>query len=714
MPERFQEYRNGWQEKHPDWQFHLWTDDNLPPMINQAIYDQVESYAEKSDVLRMELLYRYGGLYVDTDVECLKNVEPLLEGESCVLPRMTDRALCSAFMACEPGDPYFETCIHELPAHVAAKPHASAPYKTGPSFMSRFLKSFPHLKILEPHLVYPYEPRTRNAKRLWTQQGAAAFPDSYAAHHWVGSWVKRKKSIPPLFEVGKVDIQTEKVVIVGRGPSLAGFDFQQLAALPESVIVICVNQSIEQSPRADVWFTLDPNTPLQKLMRVQRPGTRYFAAVPNDFGRETAKRPSHRHGLPENVTYLRRIDGPGPERSQDGLSHSKDAINSGNSGFGALQLAYLMGAKKIVLLGFDGADTARKTGGHFDSSKKSAYLGHLPQLFNSTAMALDAEGVEVRNSNPESKITCFPRSTPQEALAWLSQEEAPNVLLLNNTSNGRHHGSDAVMQVLRQLLADAGLRIARSRHCGYTDRTSDLEIQALFKDIDLVVVNGEGSIHHDNRRARGLARIGALAAEAGVKSALINATLDCNSPATLVQLEQFDYIAVRDSQSQQALAQVGVEAELCPNLVFYNDHADLPAGTGVRVGDSVLSDISYKLQALAQQRDWTYRSCLYPRNDGRVDYYASHDAMVTGRFQDVCFCLNHHIPFLAVKSNSNKIAALLNDVFGNTQRLLPVEALGTLTEVPPFTDAELKAIDTYKKSAVEKFNHLRTRLQQLI
>src|SRR5690606_6212443 len=109
--------------------------------------------------------------------------------------------------------------------------------------------------------------------------------------------------------------------------------------LPESVTVICVNQAIEKSPRADVWFTLDPSPEVQQLMKTQRPGTRYFAAVPGDFGRKRAKCPAHRHGVPEGITYLHRISGKGPQKSKWGMSDSPEAIYSGNSGCGALQLA---------------------------------------------------------------------------------------------------------------------------------------------------------------------------------------------------------------------------------------------------------------------------------------------------------------------------------------------------------------------------------------
>lgn len=48
----------------------LWT--TMPNMINQDIFDAMNTYAGKSDVMRLEILYRYGGLYTDTDSRMIR------------------------------------------------------------------------------------------------------------------------------------------------------------------------------------------------------------------------------------------------------------------------------------------------------------------------------------------------------------------------------------------------------------------------------------------------------------------------------------------------------------------------------------------------------------------------------------------------------------------------------------------------------------------
>jgi hypothetical protein len=41
----------------------LWTDDTLPELERRAAFDRGRNHAERSDVLRYELLLRFGGIY---------------------------------------------------------------------------------------------------------------------------------------------------------------------------------------------------------------------------------------------------------------------------------------------------------------------------------------------------------------------------------------------------------------------------------------------------------------------------------------------------------------------------------------------------------------------------------------------------------------------------------------------------------------------------
>lgn len=70
-----------WKKYCPDYEIKRWDESNLDldivPYVRQA-YD-AKKYAFASDVLRFDILNREGGIYLDVDVELIKNIDPLLE-----------------------------------------------------------------------------------------------------------------------------------------------------------------------------------------------------------------------------------------------------------------------------------------------------------------------------------------------------------------------------------------------------------------------------------------------------------------------------------------------------------------------------------------------------------------------------------------------------------------------------------------------------------
>lgn len=83
-----------WMALHPDWTVKFWTDDIHRPIPVEGmeihLFDEILSsskirpyfekssnWGEKSDLLRYEILYREGGVYIDHDVKCLHSFAPL-------------------------------------------------------------------------------------------------------------------------------------------------------------------------------------------------------------------------------------------------------------------------------------------------------------------------------------------------------------------------------------------------------------------------------------------------------------------------------------------------------------------------------------------------------------------------------------------------------------------------------------------------------------
>lgn len=112
----------------------------------------------------------------------------------------------------------------------------------------------------------------------------------------------------------------------------------------------------------------------------------------------------------------------------DGISPEPGTITTGgNSGYGAVQVALLHGAERIVLLGYDMGRTDGKSHWHGDhpiGTNRGAFFKWIP-AFNRLAPLLAARGVEVVNATRCSALECFPRVSLEMALEGIDCGEAP-------------------------------------------------------------------------------------------------------------------------------------------------------------------------------------------------------------------------------------------------------------------------------------------------
>lgn len=184
------------------------------------------------------------------------------------------------------------------------------------------------------------------------------------------------------------------VFLIGGGPSLKRFDFNRLLG---KGIVVAINDAFLRIPWADalysedkVWFSTRSESIRGFL------GKKFFAIQPQLFKD------------PFPCTLL--------ERSRNiRLSDDPGKINiGGNSGYGALNLAYLSGCREIVLLGYDLKPT-NGSGTHwhegyswFNKRNEVSYYARWAKQFEDTLPQLEKKGVKVFNTNYDSAVTAFP------------------------------------------------------------------------------------------------------------------------------------------------------------------------------------------------------------------------------------------------------------------------------------------------------------------
>lgn len=103
-----------WRKYNPDYILKEWNEANSPiemyPFAKQA-FDK-KKWAFVSDVIRLHALLNEGGLYLDTDVECLKSFDPLLENKLFTGYERDSNKLQTAVLGAEVNNPIVEKWLN--------------------------------------------------------------------------------------------------------------------------------------------------------------------------------------------------------------------------------------------------------------------------------------------------------------------------------------------------------------------------------------------------------------------------------------------------------------------------------------------------------------------------------------------------------------------------------------------------------------------------
>lgn len=102
-----------WLDKMPDWEFRLWDKTCLEfikiPWVHEAYNAKVYSHA--ADYIRLYAVYNYGGVYLDSDVEVLKDFTPLTALPYILGLENGTGYVESATFGAEKGNWYIKKCM---------------------------------------------------------------------------------------------------------------------------------------------------------------------------------------------------------------------------------------------------------------------------------------------------------------------------------------------------------------------------------------------------------------------------------------------------------------------------------------------------------------------------------------------------------------------------------------------------------------------------
>ncbi len=182
MPPEYEQFGATFKRHNPDWEIRLWSEKDLDELeIGEGERKRARTHSELSNLMRYEVLSRFGGVYVDTDVECLQALEPLLGGIEAFAALEREGRVGNAALGSVPGHRAFLRAARLARCTLGTGAHSVD--ANGPYMLSLILEQEPEVTIFGAHLFYPYrwdEPERRHE----------AFPDAYMVHHWAKSWAE--------------------------------------------------------------------------------------------------------------------------------------------------------------------------------------------------------------------------------------------------------------------------------------------------------------------------------------------------------------------------------------------------------------------------------------------------------------------------------------------------------------------------------------------
>ncbi|ARF09146.1 glycosyltransferase [Catovirus CTV1] len=91
IPKDYPNYSESWKKLNPNFEYILWDQSNIENLIKKYFPDFLSKFnnypklVQKVDAAKYIILYVYGGVYVDMDLECLKNIDDLLNYQKIML-----------------------------------------------------------------------------------------------------------------------------------------------------------------------------------------------------------------------------------------------------------------------------------------------------------------------------------------------------------------------------------------------------------------------------------------------------------------------------------------------------------------------------------------------------------------------------------------------------------------------------------------------------
>ncbi|SDU08346.1 glycosyltransferase [Halopseudomonas salegens] len=174
-----------WKQTNPDFEIMRWDETNTDfdtPFLKYSF--KKRQWAFISDYIRMRVVHKFGGVYLDTDMEVIKPLTPLLDS-FCFLGEESNGRPNTAIFGATTKHLFTTECMKIIDHRFKT----NMPYLIAPEVAIQAIMNMDdtNIKVLPSEYFYPYNPYDieRETKNLMY---ADITHNTYAIHHWGKSW----------------------------------------------------------------------------------------------------------------------------------------------------------------------------------------------------------------------------------------------------------------------------------------------------------------------------------------------------------------------------------------------------------------------------------------------------------------------------------------------------------------------------------------------
>lgn len=188
---------DGWKKVNPDFKIIEWNENNFDVNINQYVKEAYKEnkWAFVSDYARLNALYEFGGVYLDTDVETIKPFESLLDAEAFIGAE-SQYSMCTATIGAQKESKFIKKIIDEyenlhfiIDGKIDKTPNSQRIYKI---ITNEYGYEFSYDKIIKCPEVSFYPQDYFSPINCYTYKEECT-DNTVSIHRYAGTWKDNKE-----------------------------------------------------------------------------------------------------------------------------------------------------------------------------------------------------------------------------------------------------------------------------------------------------------------------------------------------------------------------------------------------------------------------------------------------------------------------------------------------------------------------------------------